>query len=153
MSAGMADSRIMDLHSIFKIFKRGVREASGEADLALRYDHMVPLARVVGTYGSQLSSPYKRYVIGPVWRADRAAKGRFREFAQCDVDTVGSASPLADAEVVGAVHDGLAALGTREFQFLVNSWQALQGLLEAYGVPGKLGMTVLGSPPACRPIE
>jgi histidyl-tRNA synthetase len=77
---------------IFKILKRGVHEASGEADLALRYDHTVPLARVVGTYGSALPSPYKRYVIGPVWRADRAAKGRFREFAQCDIDTVGSAS-------------------------------------------------------------
>ncbi len=130
---------------IFKILKRGVHEASGDADLALRYDHTVPLARVVGTYGSQLPSPYKRYAIGPVWRADRAAKGRFREFAQCDVDTVGSASPLADAEVVWAVHDGLEALGIREFQFLVNSRQALYGLMEAYGVPGELGTKVLGS--------
>ncbi len=130
---------------IFKILKRGVHEASGEADLALRYDHTVPLARVVGTYGSRLPSPYKRYAIGHVWRADRAAKGRFREFAQCDVDTVGSASPLADAEVVWAVHDGLEALGIREFQFLVNSRQALYGLMEAYGVPGELGAKVLGS--------
>lgn len=130
---------------IFKILKRGVHEASGEADLALRYDHTVPLARVVGTYGSRLPSPYKRYVIGPVWRADRAAKGRFREFAQCDIDTVGSASPLADAEVVWAVHDGLEALGIREFQFLINSRQALHGLLEAYGIPGELGTTVLAS--------
>jgi len=130
---------------IFKILKRGIHEASGEADLALRYDHTVPLARVVGTYGSQLPSPYKRYAIGPVWRADRAAKGRFREFAQCDIDIVGSASPLADAEIVWAVHDGLEALGIREFQFLINSRQALHGLLEAYGVPGELGTKVLGS--------
>lgn len=130
---------------IFKILKRGVHEATGEADLALRYDHTVPLARVVGTYGSKLPSPYKRYAIGMVWRADRAAKGRFREFAQCDIDTVGSASPLADAEIVWAVHDGLAALGIDEFQFLVNSRQALHGLLEAYGIAPELGDKVLGS--------
>ncbi len=130
---------------IFKILKRGVHEATGDADLALRYDHTVPLARVVGTYGSKLPSPYKRYAIGMVWRADRAAKGRFREFAQCDIDTVGSASPLADAEIVWAVHDGLAALGIDEFQFLVNSRQALHGLLEAYGIAPELGDKVLGS--------
>jgi histidyl-tRNA synthetase len=130
---------------IFKILKRGVHEASGEADLALRYDHTVPLARVVGTYGSKLPSPYKRYTIGPVWRADRAARGRFREFAQCDIDTVGSASPLADAEIVCAVHDGLVALGVAEFQTLVNSRQALRGLLEAYGIAAELGDKVLGS--------
>ncbi|MGH3885771.1 MAG: histidine--tRNA ligase [Pseudonocardiaceae bacterium] len=130
---------------IFKILKRGVHEASGEADLALRYDHTVPLARVVATYGSRLPSPYKRYAIGPVWRADRAAKGRFREFAQCDIDTVGSASPLADAEIVGAVHDGLEALGIHDFQFHVNSRHALHGLLEAYHVDPELGDKVLGS--------
>lgn len=130
---------------IFKILKRGIHEASGEADLALRYDHTVPLARVVGSYGSKLPSPYKRYTIGPVWRADRAAKGRFREFAQCDIDTVGSASPLADAEIVCAVHDGLAALGVSDVQFLVNSRQALRGLLEAYHVEPALGERVLGS--------
>ncbi len=130
---------------IFKILKRGVHEASGEADLALRYDHTVPLARVVGTYGNRLPSPFKRYAIGNVWRADRAAKGRFREFAQCDIDTVGSASPLADAEIVWAVNEALEALGLRDFQFLVNSRQALHGLLEAYGVAPELGTKVLGS--------
>ncbi|MGH3902102.1 MAG: histidine--tRNA ligase [Pseudonocardiaceae bacterium] len=130
---------------IFKILKRGVHEASGEADLALRYDHTVPLARVVATYGSRLPSSYKRYAIGPVWRADRAAKGRFREFAQCDIDTVGSVSPLADAEIVHAVHDGLEALGVHDFQVLVNSRQALQGLLKAYNIDPALGDKVLGS--------
>ncbi|MGH3719936.1 MAG: histidine--tRNA ligase [Pseudonocardiaceae bacterium] len=130
---------------IFKILKRGVHEATGEADLALRYDHTVPLARVVGTYGSTLPSPYKRYTLGPVWRADRPAKGRFREFAQCDIDTVGSASPLADAEIIWAVHDSLAALGIEDFQFLVNSRQALHGLLQAYSIAPELGAKVLGS--------
>lgn len=130
---------------IFKILKRGVHEATGEADLALRYDHTVPLARVVGTYGSRLPSPYKRYAIGPVWRADRPAKGRFREFTQCDIDTVGSASPLADAEVLWAIHDGLKALGVENFRVLVNSRKALHGLLEAYGIAEERGTAVLGT--------
>ncbi len=128
---------------IFKILRRGEHEASGEADLALRYDLTVPLARVVGTYGSQLPSPYKRYTIGPVWRADRPGRGRFREFMQCDVDVVGSASPLADAEVLCAIHDALAALGITGFRFLVNSREALAGLLDAYGVPPEIGGGVL----------
>jgi histidyl-tRNA synthetase len=130
---------------IFKILKRGVHEASGEADLALRYDHTVPLARVISTYGSRLPSPYKRYTIGPVWRADRAAKGRFREFAQCDIDTVGSSSPLADAEILWALNDALHALGIPDPEFLINSRQALHGLLEAYAVPAQLGAPVLGT--------
>ncbi len=130
---------------IFKILKRGVHEVSGEADLALRYDHTVPLARVVGTYGNRLPSPFKRYAIGNVWRADRAARGRFREFVQCDIDTVGSSSPAADAEVVWAVNDSLEALGVEQFRFLINSRQALHGLLEAYGVAPELGAKVLGS--------
>jgi histidyl-tRNA synthetase len=128
---------------IFKILRRGEHEATGEADLALRYDMTVPLARVVASYGSQLPTPYKRYAMGPVWRADRPGKGRFREFAQCDVDVVGSASPLADAEVVCALTDALDAVGVRGYRVLVNSRQALSGLLEVYGVPAELGGGVL----------
>lgn len=128
---------------VFKILRRGEHEASGEADLALRYDLTVPLARVVSTYGTQLPSPYKRYAIGPVWRADRPGKGRFREFTQCDIDTVGSSSELADAEVLATVDDGLRALGVEDFTFEVNSRQVLFGLLEAFGVPAALGGPVL----------
>jgi histidyl-tRNA synthetase len=128
---------------IFKILRRGEHEASGEADLALRYDMTVPLARVVAAYGSQLPTPYKRYVMGPVWRADRPGRGRFREFTQCDVDVVGSRSPLADAEVVNAAADALAAVGVRDFRVLVNSRRALSGLLEVYGVPAGKGGGVL----------
>lgn len=130
---------------IFKIMKRGAKEASGEADFALRYDHTVPAVRAVVTHGSRLPSPFKRYVIGNVWRADRAARGRFREFVQCDVDTFGSASSLADAEIVWALNGGLDALGVKEFTFQINSRLALHGLLEAYGIPGELGTRVLGS--------
>src|ERR1700744_4277308 len=100
---------------IFKILRRGEHEASGEADLALRYDMTVPLARVASAYGSQLPTPYKRYAMGPVWPAVRPSKDRYREFVQCDLDTLGSASLLADAEVVSAQHDALAAAGVPEF--------------------------------------
>ena len=100
---------------IFKILRRGEHEASGEADLALRYDLTVPLARVAAAYGSRLPSPYKRYALGPVWRADRPGKGRYREFTQCDLDTLGSASLLADAEVVCAQNEALTGLGVPGF--------------------------------------
>ncbi|WP_231640601.1 histidine--tRNA ligase [Nocardiopsis sp. NRRL B-16309] len=130
---------------LFKILRRGVHEASGQPDLALRYDHTVPLARVIGTHGSKLPSPFKRYAIGPVWRADRPQEGRFREFVQCDVDTVGSTSPLADAEVVRAIADGLDALGVERFRFLVNSREALRGLLEVYQVEENRGDGVLAT--------
>ena len=103
----------------------------------------VPLARVAAAYGSQLPTPYKRYAMGPVWRADRPGRGRFREFAQCDLDTLGTTSALADAEVICAVHDVLAELGLRGFRFLLNSRRVLAGLLEAFGVPAELGPGVL----------
>ena len=75
---------------IFKVLRRGEHEASGETDLALRYDLTVPLARVVAEYRGKLPKFFKRYQIQPVWRADRPARGRFREFYQCDVDAIGS---------------------------------------------------------------
>jgi histidyl-tRNA synthetase len=128
---------------VFKILRRGEHEATGEADLALRYDLTVPLARVAAAYGSQLPSPYKRYAIGPVWRADRPGKGRYREFVQCDLDTLGSASVLADAEALCAQHDALAALGLPEFTIQLNSRRVLAGLLEAFGVPDELGAGAL----------
>ena len=128
---------------IFKILRRGEHEASGEADLALRYDLTVPLARVAAAYGSQLPTPYKRYAIGPVWRADRPGKGRYREFIQCDLDTLGSTSAMADAEVICAVHDTLAELGVPGFRILLNSRHVLAGLLEVFGVPADPGPEVL----------
>ena len=128
---------------IFKILRRGEHEESGEADLALRYDHTVPLARVAAAYGSQLPTPYKRYAMGPVWRADRPGRGRYREFTQCDLDTLGSTSVMADAEVVAAAHDVLAELGLTGFRFLVNSRHVLAGLLDSFRVPAELGPGVL----------
>lgn len=128
---------------IFKILRRGEHEDTGEADLALRYDLTVPMARFVARYAGELGEPFKRYHIAPVWRADRPGKGRFREFTQCDVDTVGSESLVADAEVLLAVTEALAALGLEGFEVLLNSRQALRGLIEAYGIPAELEETTL----------
>ncbi len=128
---------------VFKILRRGEHEASGEADLALRYDLTVPLARVAAAYGSQLPVPYKRCAIGPVWRADRPGKDRYREFVQCDLDTLGSVSVLADAETLCAQHDALAELGLSDFRIQLNSRRVLAGLLEAFGVPAEIGTHVL----------
>jgi histidyl-tRNA synthetase len=130
---------------VFKILRRGEHEASGEADLALRYDHTVPLARVAAAYGSRLPSPYKRYAMEPVWRADRPGKGRYREFVQCDLDTLGSASPMADAEVIHAVHAVVSELNIGEFRIQLNSRRVLAGLLDVFGVPPSLGPGVLTS--------
>src|SRR5216117_3128131 len=100
---------------IFKILKRSEHEASGEADLALRYDLTVPLARVVAQYQNELPPFFKRYQIQPVWRADRPARGRFREFYQCDIDCVGSSSTVVEAEMCAAASEALVALGFNDF--------------------------------------
>ncbi len=128
---------------IFKILRRGEHETTGEADHALRYDLTVPLARVAARYGSQLPTPFKRYQIAPVWRADRPGKGRYREFFQCDVDTIGSDSAVADASTIVAVADVLDALGLAGFTVQLNSRQALAGLIEAYGIPPQLADSTL----------
>jgi histidyl-tRNA synthetase len=119
---------------IFKILKRGVHEGTGEADLALRYDLTVPLARVVAEYRQTLPKFFKRYQIQPVWRADRPARGRFREFYQCDVDALGSRSMLVEAELCAAASDALVALGFNNFTIRLNHRQVLSGILEAAGV-------------------
>jgi histidyl-tRNA synthetase len=119
---------------IFKILKRGVHEATGEADLALRYDLTVPLARVVAEYRDKLPKFFKRYQIQPVWRADRPAHGRFREFYQCDVDILGSRSMLVETEICAAASEVLAKLGFNDFAIRINHRHALTGVLQAAGV-------------------
>jgi histidyl-tRNA synthetase len=120
---------------IFKILKRGEHEASGQADLALRYDLTVPLARVVAEYQAKLPRFFRRYQIQPVWRADRPARGRFREFYQCDIDAIGSTSPIVDVEVLAAVSEVLLELGFRDFSVRLNHRGLLTAMLEAAGVP------------------
>ena len=128
---------------IFKILKRGEHEQTGQADLALRYDLTVPLARVVAEYGERLPKFFKRYQIQPVWRADRPARGRFREFYQCDVDCIGTRSPVIEAELCAAASDALGELGFDNFTIRLNHRQALSGLLDAAGVPGDKHSDVL----------
>src|SRR6266513_2726099 len=122
---------------IFKILKRGEHEKTGEADLALRYDLTVPLARVVAQYKAELPKFFKRYQIQPVWRADRPARGRFREFYQCDVDVLGSRSMAVEAEICAAASDALVALGFNDFTIRLNHRQALAAVLNNAGVPAE----------------
>ena len=122
---------------IFKVLRRGEHESSGETDLALRYDLTVPLARVVAEHRGKLPRFFKRYQIQPVWRADRPARGRFREFYQCDVDAIGSTSAVVEAEMIAAVSDVLQALGFRDFVVQLNHRALLTAMLDAAGVPAE----------------
>lgn len=130
---------------MFKILKRGeklqqelaegkIREENQLSDLALRYDLTVPLARVVANNRNELPKFFKRYQIQPVWRADRPAKGRYREFYQCDVDSIGSASLTIEAEQIEAVCEVLERLGFEDFEIRLNHRKVLAGILEIAGV-------------------
>lgn len=135
---------------IFRILKRG--DKLGEAladhpseesisDAGMRYDLTVPLARVVAHYRAELPRVFKRYQIQPVYRADRPAKGRYREFFQCDVDVVGSVSQTVEAEVLAAGAQILQELGfgdTHPFALRLNHRGILRGLMETAGVPPTL---------------
>jgi histidyl-tRNA synthetase len=119
---------------IFKILRRGEHEARGEADLALRYDLTVPLARVVAQYQNELPRFFKRYQIQPVWRADRPSRGRFREFFQCDIDAIGSSSTIVEAELLSAVCDVMTRLGFDDFSVRLNHRRLLAALLDQAGL-------------------
>src|SRR5581483_5142093 len=98
----------------------------------------VPLARVVAMHGNELVLPFKRYHIAPVWRAENPQRGRFREFWQCDADVAGSASMLADAEVVAVMAEALLAVGLPGFVIHISPRQLLAALGRAAGVPEEL---------------
>jgi histidyl-tRNA synthetase len=104
-------------------------------DLALRYDLTVPLARVVADRRNELPKFFKRYQIQPVWRADRPARGRFREFYQCDVDAIGSKSVMVEAELILAVSEILRRLGFLDFKIRINHREVLSDILDTAGVP------------------
>lgn len=95
-------------------------EDNGGRRVAMRYDQTVPLARVVAQYQNELTFPFKRYQIQPVWRADKPQKGRYREFMQCDIDTVGVEKGVSDAETVAVIAGGLTALGFTSYRILIN---------------------------------
>lgn len=101
---------------------------NGKRKVALRYDQTVPLARVVAQYQNQLSMPFKRYQIQPVWRAENTQKGRFREFLQCDIDTVGQNSGMADAEITVIAAKSLEKLGFKDFKIRVGDRKLFEGI-------------------------
>ncbi len=103
--------------------------------LALRYDLTAPLARVAAQYRNDLPSPYRRYAMGPVWRNEKPGPGRFRQFYQCDADTVGAASVAADAEICAMLSDVFEDLGLGgDYIVRVNNRKVLNGVMEAAGV-------------------
>ncbi|MEO1732008.1 MAG: histidine--tRNA ligase [Pseudomonadota bacterium] len=104
--------------------------------LALRYDLTAPLARVFAQYRNDLPTPYRRYAMGPVWRNEKPGPGRYRQFYQCDADTVGTASPAADAEICAMLSDTLEIVGIPRGDYLVrvNNRKVLNGVLEAMGL-------------------
>lgn len=106
--------------------------------LALRYDLTAPLARVAAQYRNDLPSPYRRFAMGPVWRNEKPGPGRFRQFYQCDADTVGSASVAADAEICAMLSDALEAVGIERGDYVikVNNRKVLNGVMEVAGLAG-----------------
>jgi histidyl-tRNA synthetase len=128
---------------LFKVLKRGEQldkaRAAGEelADLGLRFDLTVPLARYYSRHGGSghLSQPFKAFQIGPVWRADRAQKGRFREFWQCDADIIGSDSWQCEVEVISALITAVTRLGIELPRVLLNDRALVYALFDRAGVP------------------
>lgn len=115
-------------------------EDQGGRDVSMRFDLTVPFARFAAQHINTLGTPFKRYHVGTVWRAEKPQKGRFREFVQCDFDTIGTKSNAADIETLLVIHDLFEAIGNEfdidgfEFQIRVNNRMVLNGLLDALGV-------------------
>lgn len=135
----------------FGILRRGLdasdlsaaADPSELADLGLRFDLTVPLARYVASHQHELPEVFRALHIGPVWRAERPQKGRFRQFVQCDIDIVGEASTLAEREVLLATASALDELGVGGYQFRVNDRRLLAAALSAAGVPEDRQLSVL----------
>ena len=112
-------------------------DEGGNGDwMALRYDLTAPLARVYAQHRNDLPTPYRRYAMGPVWRNEKPGPGRYRQFYQCDADTVGTASMAADAEICAMLSDTLETVGIPRGDYLVrvNNRKVLNGVLEAIGL-------------------
>lgn len=108
---------------------------SSKDEVSMRYDLTVPLSRVVGQHESKLTFPFKRYHIAPVWRGERPQKGRYREFYQCDVDIVGVADMVADAEILSLIITVLRELGFPQFVVKINHRKLLTAIGQYSGVP------------------
>jgi histidyl-tRNA synthetase len=109
----------------------------GDRDIALRFDLTVPFARFAAQHVPTLGTPFKRYHMGPVWRGENTAHGRYREFWQCDFDTIGTTSNSSDIEAALVINALLAAIGFERFEIHVNNRLILSGLLEELGLADK----------------
>src|SRR5947209_20253554 len=109
----------------------------GGREVALRFDLTVPFARFAAQHIGKLGTPFKRYHMGPVWRGQNTGHGRFREFWQCDFDTIGTTSNASDIEVALVIHDLMRALGFERFEVRLNNRLVLNGLLEEVGLVGQ----------------
>ena len=115
-----------------------VRSAQSEKEeMGLRFDLTVPFARFSAQYIGQLGTPFKRYAMGPVWRGERPGKGRYREFWQCDFDTIGTTSNAADIETALVINDLFTAIGFNGFEVRINNRLVLNGLLDMLGLSDK----------------
>lgn len=126
-------------------------EDSGGRRVAMRFDLTVPLARFVAQHFNELGTPFKCYHIGTVWRGENTQRGRYREFMQCDFDTIGTLSSTADIEKTLVIHDLLRAIGFEAFTIHVNNRKVLSGLLERIGLADK-SAPVLGALDKLRKI-
>ena len=116
----------------------------GGRDVGLRFDLTVPFARFAAQHVHELGLPFKRYHMAAVWRGENTQRGRYREFMQCDFDTIGTTSPVADLEMVLVVHDLLAAIGIERFTIRLNDRRVLAGILGRLGLADQ-SMSVLRS--------
>lgn len=110
---------------------------AGDRDVAMRFDLTVPLARFTAQHFAELGTPFKRYHLASVWRGENTQRGRYREFVQCDFDTIGTDSNAADIETLLVIHDLLVGLGFERFKIRVNNRLILNGILEALGLQDK----------------
>ncbi|WP_246160048.1 histidine--tRNA ligase [Microbacterium rhizomatis] len=126
----------------YNVLRRGldadaVREAAADpaalADLGLRYDLTVPLARFYASHRAELPGVFRSVQAAPVWRAERPQKGRYRQFVQCDIDIIGDASTRAEAELIVATLDAVGALGLENATVRINDRRALDAMLDAFG--------------------
>lgn len=108
------------------------RFTHGKHDVSMRFDLTVPLARFVAQHAGELGTPFKRYHIGTVWRGERPQAGRYREFAQCDFDTIGTTSIASDIETGLVIHDLMRAIGFDKFSIRMNNRKVLNGLLQKF---------------------
>ncbi|MFL5732242.1 MAG: histidine--tRNA ligase [Chloroflexia bacterium] len=118
-------------------------EDHGKRKVGLRYDLTVPLARVVAMHLNDIQFPWKRYQMSPVWRGENPQFGRYREFYQCDIDIVGAASMLADAEVLQIFGEAMHRLGFTGYRVVINNRKLLAGLARSAGAgPGQAGIVI-----------